>query len=187
MRRHAVRVFVSLLVVAGPPGVGKSTVAALVADRLPRSVLVVGDAFFDFVRQGFVEPWRPESHAQNGVVTDAAALAAGRYARDYPTIFDGVMGPWFLDAFVAATGLEEIHYAVLLPDVEVCVERVMTRQDHVLRNEDAARRMHANFVRAAVDARHVVVNHSTPNVAADELLDRWGHGDLRYGGSINSI
>jgi adenylate kinase family enzyme len=31
---------VSLLVVAGPPGVGKSTVAALVADRQPSSVLV---------------------------------------------------------------------------------------------------------------------------------------------------
>ena len=53
MRLVAVRLPVSLLVVTGPPGVGKSTIAALVADRLPRSVLVEGDAFFDFVRQGF--------------------------------------------------------------------------------------------------------------------------------------
>jgi len=180
VRRVAVRVPVSLLVVAGPPGVGKSTVAALVADRLPRSALVVGDVFFDFVRQGFVEPWRPESHAQNEVVLEAAARAAGRYAREYPTVFDGVVGPWFVDLFATATGLEAIDYAVLLPDVEVCVERVMTREDHVFRNEEAARKLHADFVRAEVEARHVVVNHSTADAAVDELLDRWDRGALRY-------
>ena len=64
----AVRVPVSLLVVTGPPGAGKSTVAALVADRLPRSVLVEGDAFFAFVRRDAIEPWLPESHAQNEIV-----------------------------------------------------------------------------------------------------------------------
>jgi adenylylsulfate kinase-like enzyme len=42
----------SLLVITGPPGAGKSTVAALVAKRSTPSVLVDGDAFFAFLDQG---------------------------------------------------------------------------------------------------------------------------------------
>lgn len=179
LRRDAVWVPVSLLVVTGPPGAGKSTVAALVADRLPRSVLIEGDAFFAFLRQGAIDPWRPESDAQNAIVTEAAAVATGRFARDYETVYDGVMGPWFLDAFLAATGLDELHYVVLFPDVEVSVGRVMTREDHGFRDEAAARKMHGEFTRADVDARHLLVNHSTPDAAAEEIVDRWERGDLR--------
>jgi predicted ABC-type ATPase len=180
MRRVAVCVSVILLVVTGPPGVGKSTVAALVADRLPRSVLVRGDAFFDFVHSGAIEPWRPESDAQNEVVTEAAAVATGRFARDYATVFDGVIGPWFIEAFLRGTGLDALDYVVLLPDVEVCVARVKTRVGHGFRNEDAARRMHANFSGAEIDPRHLLDNDTHPEAAADEIVERWNRGELRY-------
>jgi energy-coupling factor transporter ATP-binding protein EcfA2 len=39
-----------LLVVTGPPGAGKSTVAAVLAGRFPESALVEVDAFFGFLR-----------------------------------------------------------------------------------------------------------------------------------------
>jgi cytidylate kinase len=172
---------VSLLVVSGPPGAGKSSVAALVADRLPRSVLIAGDAFFDFLRQGAIEPWRPESHAQNEVVVEAQALGSGRFARDYETVFDGVVGPWFVDTFLAASGLDALDYVVLLPDVEVCVERVMMRDGHVFRDEEAARKMHHEFSVCELDERHLLANHSTAEAAADEVLDRWQRGSLTLG------
>ncbi|MFL5792310.1 MAG: AAA family ATPase, partial [Actinomycetota bacterium] len=59
-----------LLIITGPPGAGKSTVARSVADRFEPSALVEGDAFFGFVARGYIDPWLPESHAQNAVVTE---------------------------------------------------------------------------------------------------------------------
>jgi len=116
-------------------------------------------------------------------VVEAQALAAGRFARDYPTVFDGVVGPWFVETFLAATKLDALAYAVLLPDVEVCVERVLAREGHVFRNEEAARKMHHEFSRVELDGRHVIVNHSTAEDAADDVIARWVGGELVLGPS----
>ena len=86
-----------LLVVTGPPGAGKSTVARILADAFDPSVLVQGDAFFAFLARGAIEPWLPESGPQNEVVVRAAAAATGRFvAGGYATVYDGVLGPWFI-------------------------------------------------------------------------------------------
>jgi energy-coupling factor transporter ATP-binding protein EcfA2 len=147
----------SLLVVSGPPGSGKSTVSQVLARAAPHSVLVEGDAFFAFLASGAIEPWRPESNDQNTVVTRAAASAAGAFAvGGYETVYDGVVGPWFLPTFGAATGLDRLDFVVLLPDVEVCVQRVATRKGHGFTDEPATRWMHAQFANAIVADRHVL-------------------------------
>ncbi len=162
----------SLLVVTGPPGAGKSTVAGLLAERFDPSVLVAGDAFFGFLARGAIEPWLPAAHAQNGIVTDAAAAAAGRYATGgYTTIYDGVIGPWFLPAFAAATGLECVHYVVLMPSVDRCWERVNTRRDHGFGDETATRKMHHEFATAEIDRRHVLADPpDEPQAVADLVV-----------------
>lgn len=171
-----------LLVVTGPPGAGKSTVARLLADRFDPSVLVDGDAFFAFVARGFVEPWLPESHAQNAVVTEASAAAAGRYAvGGYATVYDGVVGPWLLPAFAAATGLAALDYVVLLPSVDQCMARVNTRLNHGFTDESATRKMHDEFTRADVDSRHVLVDPpDTAEAVADAVAAALDTGTLRY-------
>ena len=172
----------TLLVVSGPPGAGKSTVAALLAARFDPSVLVEGDAFFAFLARGAIEPWLPESHAQNDVVVRAAAAAAGAYARGgYTTVYDGVVGPWFFPGFAAATGLDRVEYVVLMPTVEECWRRVDTRADHGFRDEAATRKMHQEFSAAVVEARHVLVEPpADPYAVVDEVLQRLERGALAY-------
>jgi 2-phosphoglycerate kinase len=45
-----------LIVITGPPGAGKSTVAQVVAESFDRSALVTGDTFFGFVAKGYIDP-----------------------------------------------------------------------------------------------------------------------------------
>jgi cytidylate kinase len=99
--------------VTGPPGAGKSTVAALLAELLDPSALVMGDAFFGFLRNGATAPWLEEVHQQNTAVIEAAAAASGRLAGHCSVVYDGMVGPWFLPALLRASGLEHLHYAML--------------------------------------------------------------------------
>lgn len=171
----------SLLVVSGPPGAGKSTLSATLASRLDPSVLVEGDQFFAFLAEGAIEPWLPESNAQNAVVAEAAAAATGRFAASYETVYDGVLGPWQLAAFAAATGLSEFDYVIVLPDVEVCLSRVLSRNGHGFTDEAATRHMHAQFDAASIDPRHLMCDLATGvEDTVDELISRQAAGQFLY-------
>jgi AAA domain len=146
-----------LIVLTGPPGAGKSSVARGVAAAFERSVLVDGDAFFAFLASGAIAPWLEEAGEQNGTVIEAAAAAAGRYAvGGYVTVYDGIVGPWYLPDFVRATGLAQLHYLVLLPSLEVCRRRVLGRTGHPFRDEAAADHMHRQFAQATVAPGHLL-------------------------------
>ena len=179
----------SLLVVTGPPGAGKSTVAAILASRVEPSVLVAGDDVFGFLARGAIAPWLPESHRQNEVVTQAAGGAAGRFAAGgFQTVYDGVVGPWFLPTFAAATGCDRLDYVVLLPPVERCLDRVATRVGHGFTDAAATRKMHREFAGADIDPRHLLVcgppeppgAPESPESVADRIESARAAGALTY-------
>ncbi len=173
-----------LLVLTGPPGAGKSTVARAVVASLDRAALVRGDDFFAHVARGAVDPWLPAASEQNAVLLSAAAAATGRLvAGGYPTVYDGVLGAWSLERFLADTGLPCLHYAVLLPSESRCVERVATRTGHGFTDEAAARSLHRQFSAAVVEERHVLRDpDDDPQDTAARVRERWAAGVLRCAG-----
>jgi ribose 1,5-bisphosphokinase PhnN len=173
----------SLILVTGPPGSGKSTVAALLARRFEPSVLVDGDAFYGFIARGAVPPWQPDATHQNEVCTAAAGAACGRYAAGgFTVVFDGMVGPWFLPQFLAATGLDELAYVVLLPPEDVVVDRVETRVGHGFADISATRHMHGEFSRSRVADRHVIDNVGDQDETVQTILDRLAAGALLHPG-----
>lgn len=168
-----------LLVISGPAGAGKSTVASLVSARLPRSAVVRGDDFFDFLDQGAVVPWLPEAKAQNEMVTRAAAAAAGALTEGFAVVYDGLVAPGFIGSFLDATGLEELSYALMLPPADVCLARVRARTGHGFSDEYELRRQHATFSSSGMETRHRMnVASADPEVIAEDLFDRWQAGSL---------
>lgn len=169
-----------VLVVTGPPGAGKSTVARVVAKGFDKAVHLHTDDFYAWIVSGYVEPWDPASQDQNVTVVDAIALVAKRFADGgYTVVLDGIVGPWFLDPFRAIGA----SYALLLPPVEVAHARAAARVDHPLPDLAVVGQMHAQLT-ARLDGyeQHVVDNAElTVEETAAEVRRRFDSGDLRLG------
>jgi len=172
-----------VLIVTGPPGVGKTTAAALLAERAPRAVHLEADAFFRFIRAGHVEPWKPESHEQNRVVMGIVAAAASGYAAaGYMTIVDGIVIPgWFLEPLregIEAAG-HPAAYAVLREPLAVCVARAQDREGIQLAEPEVIEKLWRSFADLGeLESCALDLDGRSPAQAAD-LLEEVAGWDLR--------
>lgn len=120
-----------IIILTGAPGTGKSTVAALVAEKSPleKSLHMHTDDFYHYLKKGQIAPYLPESAAQNEVVMQALVHAAATFAKaGYDVVVDGIIGPWFLQPWqhLAHTGVT-VNYVVLRATKEATLDRAVHR------------------------------------------------------------
>ena len=121
-----------LVIVSGPPGAGKSTVSRRLALRTDaaRAMHMHTDDIYGYIRKGFIEPWKPESHPQNITLARALAAQAAICAQGgYEVFVDGIVGPWFFDPWLEAAeaGGLDLRYVLLLPGEAETVARATAR------------------------------------------------------------
>jgi predicted kinase len=163
-----------VLILTGPPGAGKSTTAAILAERAAAGVHLESDVFFRFIRGGSVEPWKPESHEQNTVVMRIVGEAAAGYAAaGYFVVIDGIVLPrWFLVPLrdVLGEAGHEVAYVVLRAPLSVCTTRVENREGIPLSEPEVIPTMWSQFEDLGeFEAHRIDIGGRRPDEVADAV------------------
>lgn len=149
-----------ILILTGTPGAGKTTTASAMAmsDGSPK-VHLHSDDFWHCIKHGAIPPYLPEAYQQNGVVLDVPANVAAGYARGgYFVILDGIVGPWFLEAFRRINIL--IHYIMLRPSLNSAIERCRIRGGNTFSDPEHITALHQQFSELGSVERHVLLTEN---------------------------
>jgi chloramphenicol 3-O-phosphotransferase len=116
------------LLLTGPPGAGKSSVASALAQRLQRCALLDGDAINRLIVSGFVwalgEPAHEAARQVRLLHANLCALAANFADAEITPLIDAVIADRErLDFFLQTLAPRRVLLVVLTPTAEVCRSR----------------------------------------------------------------
>jgi chloramphenicol 3-O-phosphotransferase len=170
-----------IVILSGPSGAGKSAVAESLCERYDRTVHLETDAFFTWIRMGYIDPMKPQSNRQNIMVSRAAARASTAYVQDLFAVFvDGVIGPHLLPVYVdeLRAAAVPVHFVLLMPSLDETLRRVRDRPAERLLSGAHHRDLYQQFVRYGKFAGVTIDNTGlTPDQTGDLVMEACGVGD----------
>jgi predicted ATPase len=172
-----------IILLSGPPGAGKSSVAEALCERFDRMLLVEVDDLRQMVRAGYRHPWIGDYQALEQLELgprNAAAIALQSVAMRYSVVVADVITSqtveWYR-ATLAATPVS-VELVTLLPALDVTLQRDAGRLYSL---PERSRALHAQFTQQIAEGHlpGAVLDSSTdsnPSATADRVQDAISRG-----------
>lgn len=116
-----------LYIITGPPGVGKSTVSKVLAEKKEKSALIEGDDIYHLVCGGYAKPWLEGNHLEV-FWENCIDLIKNFLNRGYDVIFNYICTPEDIECLKNKIENTEIKLSILVVDEETIIKRDKMRQ-----------------------------------------------------------
>ncbi len=141
-----------LIIISGPVGAGKTTVAAALVKYLPGPLIYVeGDTFWNHVYnlEG-VGPYKTFRAVMRAMTSASVAYALS----GYDVVLDFSIPPWFLDTVKKIAGARGVKtdYVVVCPSEPTCADRARSREEGKIEAYERYSELYADFKDSPTEA-----------------------------------
>ncbi len=174
-----------IIVISGPTGAGKTSVAEAICERFDRMIHVEVDELRHWVKAGYRHPWAGDHQAEEQLdlaVRNACAIARESVAMRYAVVITDIALPrraaLYYELLAPLHDRAPAHIVTLLPSLEVTLRRDAERRTSF---PERVRPLHREFTDAVADGTLpgiVLDTSSDANAAAtaDRVQDAGSRG-----------